>query len=162
MRRPTLLLFTLITVLYALMFFVTPYQLDDFVFLDYAAKSDSLATYLSALYNTENWRLANIILPLVIDGLSKWSVALLFGASFAGSVTISAYLLRKYVRKLPIEVYMALIWAFWALLLPWRAHLFVWAYTINYVPGMCLALVVLLNMVKDSDDNGIVKVAGVS
>lgn len=160
MRRPTLLLFTLITVLYALMFFVTPYQLDDFVFLDYAAKSDSLATYLSALYNTENWRLANIILPLVIDGLSKWSVALLFGASFAGSVTISAYLLSKYVRKLPIEVYMALIWAFWALLLPWRAHLFVWAYTINYVPGMCLALVVLLNMVKDSDDNGIVKVAG--
>ena len=139
----------------ALMSLWTPPQIDDLVFAHYYTRYNGGETGLSwsALWRFildmrqgENGRLANVVAPLftVVAGwraLFPWLTGLLWGAA----VWLAARLAcgtRPGWR--PVAVMAGALLLF----LPWRDHIFVWDYSLNYIWPSPMALALMLLTVR--------------
>lgn len=136
---------TVIAVIYSLFSYFTPFQYEDLgvigIYLDYNNDSsdfswNALLSYCHDMRTTDNGRLANILAAIVIFFIPKWLFAI-----FTGIVTAGMYaFLTKFVRisvgeRLKVSSFgvLSVIWAMSMIALPWRNHIMVADYVLNYI-----------------------------
>ncbi len=135
--------YPLIFVATFLMFFLTPDQVDNLLFADYFEKCHrNLAEYISFVRYEENGRLTNIICGPWMVYLAKWLRAGLLALFTTAMLRTGAMLLPRR-DAVPL-----LLWGAFAVLLPWRAGLFIDDITLNYVPVSAMLFLLVVTFLR--------------
>ena len=135
----------LITVIYALFSYWTPFQFDDMLFLggylEYSGRDSAFDwnpffNMCMEIRNFDNGRLANILDLLVVLCVPKWIFAAITGIVTAGMF----YFLSVIIADLPVWqrkpdrlFLLSVTWALSMIALPWRNNILVPDYSLNYL-----------------------------
>ena len=140
-----------VAAVYAVMAYIVPLALDDYVFIDTymnalsdAGSEFSLRRWMafaSTVRSEDNGRLANILSPISTLFTPKWLYAAITGCVTAAYVWLLARLVRG---SKPDWRLLAAVWAVVLVALPWRNNLFVADYELNYIYTGMLLLATLL------------------
>ena len=140
-----------VAAVYAVMAYIVPLALDDYVFIDTymnalpdAGSEFSLRRWMafaSTVRSEDNGRLANILSPISTLFTPKWQYAVITGCVTAAYVWLLARLVRG---STPDWRLLAAVWAVVLVALPWRNNLFVADYELNYIYTGMLLLATLL------------------
>ena len=140
-----------VAAVYAVMAYIVPLALDDYVFIDTymnalsdAGSEFSLRRWMafaSTVRSEDNGRLANILSPISTLFTPKWLYAVITGCVTAAYVWLLARLVRG---SKPDWRLLAAMWAVVLVALPWRNNLFVADYELNYIYTGMLLLATLL------------------
>lgn len=138
----------LIAILFASISYLTPLQLDDYVFMaEYrnAAGSERLSPggllhFWLEIRQYDNGRIANLLSPLTtLSPAGRILFPALTGCAVAFIIGMTVMLtMRSGSRKSALPVTLA--WSMTLLLLPWRNSIFVADYALNYVWGTAVTL----------------------
>lgn len=146
----------------SLLAYLTPYAFDSNVFeaefLDKVSGGNLLGgywEYINTVRLNDNWRLAQIISPLLTLYIPKWLTALVTGIAAALTLYILTRLILQSMSTRQQRCLQALtLWAI-LLFLPWRNNMLVCIFTLNYVTVATSGLVTVylaLNYVQRFGD----------
>ncbi|MGM9845306.1 MAG: hypothetical protein ACI30K_03655 [Muribaculaceae bacterium] len=151
MKAPRLaaaILLCLMTIAYAMMYYLTPFQLDDFIFAGYyrqcaGGSSDfslsALADYVSIVRFEENGRLANLLAGPWVMWLPKALAAALMALCTTAMIHLMAKLAAPSARFAPVAI--AAAWLTAGIALAWREYIWVADMFLNYIPAsVCFLL----------------------
>lgn len=145
---------------YCLMYYWTPFQIDDFIFAHYyrEANSGSESFSLAALADMtkevraeENGRLANLIAGPWVLWVPKFIAAALMSITTVSMIYLIGVLSKDGTKLSAGELIFA--WAFCAVLLPWRESIFVADLFLNYVAASISLLAFIYLFVKAGDES---------
>ena len=153
---PSLYVTVLISAIYAVMEWFTPFQYDNLMFdatyLIYSGGSsdfslDAYMKYIDRIKDVDNWRLANILAPastIILD--SKLIFSILCGLCMGLNAYLGAWFAEGDRR--PSAGTIVAVWALMIIALPWRNNLLTGDYALNYIFGATLSLVTLWFIVQ--------------
>ena len=135
-------LLCIMTIAYALMYYLTPMQLDDFIFAGYYRQCaggstgfslSALADYVSLVRYEENGRLANLLAGPWVIWLPKAVAAALMALCTTAMIRLMAKLAAPTARYAPIAL--AAAWLTAGIALAWREYIWVADMFLNYIPA---------------------------
>lgn len=149
----TVALLTVMTAFYCLMYYWTPFQLDDYIFRSVYFENNgwdsgfslrAMAGYISDIRAADNSRWANVMSPFSTT-IQPWAALFPWVTGVLTSLLI--FLIARTIRK-DFWAILALTWGAVFILLPWRNALFVADYALNYVWGAVINVVFILLTIR--------------
>lgn len=145
--------FAIITVVMTLASYWTPYALDNHLFEAALLRRcpdgftlEGFFDYVDAIRRVDNWRLPNVLAPVMSLYAPKWLFALVTGLSIALTAYAAAAFSNGTADGMPMHhpqygrVYMIYVFAAMLAFLPWANNLLTGDYAMNYIWGGALAL----------------------
>lgn len=155
---PATLALAVITVIMTLAAYWTPYALDNHLFEAGLLRRcpdgftwSGYADYINAIRQVDNWRLPNILAPVVSLYVPKWLFALLTGLMTATNVYAAASFSTGTADRsnghLPQTqaTFTVLVFAAMLVFLPWGNNILTGDYALNYIWGSFIAMAMFLS-----------------
>lgn len=146
-----------IATVFALYSYFTPIAFDDLMFRNiYLEYNDGSSEFsFKALYDTacnireyDNGRLSNILCAIAVIMVPKWLFAILTGIGFSAMYYIMLKIAR--IERADFTKVLVITWGASLFLLPFRNHIIICDYILNYLyPSLCiLGFILILNRVE--------------
>ncbi|MCM1021886.1 MAG: DUF6056 family protein [Muribaculum sp.] len=137
-------------IVYAVLSYFTPLQVDDLWYLAQYIGADSRTGYLSMCIDhwlMQNGRLGNMICPLFVGIFPPIVRAVLIAAAVVCLMVMSIELWQRSAKLVPVRFVM--FWLLFVVCLPWHDNIFVDDFALNYVLSALLNVLFIRYLICD-------------